>query len=495
MRTSTSLIWVLPLFLFCHCNSNTLPTNLDSIADEICGVATAKSGNEVRSVGCETQVATAVRASHDQGKHKLKIFPIAGEAGFLTIRAMPLPSNKGVVLIGMLESALHRHFMVVVNAKGEPENGRMVEIGPPACRLDGITSPTRYLSSDAYAVDSQGRVLRYCTVKNTSAGTVQELHASRYYTDGTVDSSFAPPPGQEYMTTLPASAELVDASIDSNGRHVLGMTDRIVRMNPDGLVDSFGRVWDTNVIKFNRLSLFPSGQFLGLAGIAFGPSKGAFSLTRLNSDTSLDTDFGSTALYSDFGAQPGYFPYMEWNQTSFITAPNSDRFLHVLSDGRILFQSYWPLGARVNATLGTDRVHLIMLKPNGKLDDSFGVGGTLVLDREEERNRFNATVTNIKSVLELKNGDLLLALEGSLKDGTGSCNNPEHPAWTWTDNDLMFLRVSSSGAYDKAAKNGGIITIDLGGNDQMVEVFQMTNRKILAVGRSNSFGSCPPPGK
>ncbi|POX51521.1 calcium-binding protein [Streptomyces sp. Ru71] len=281
---------------------------------------------------------------------------------------------------------------------------------------------------------------------------------ARYNSDGSLDTGFGGD-GIVLADNIPGPTEALDVAIDSSDRIVAagysGGNAVVARYNPDGSPDtSFDgdgvAVADPSPQSLEEggdgraLALQPDGKIV--VGGEVGTTRFDFYLTRLNSNGSLDTGFGSNGIVrTDFGG----YDHVE--------------SLAVQPDGRI-----------VAAGNSDDRYALARYLSNGSLDTSFDGDGRVVTPGG-----------NANDVTLQPDGRIVVA------GGTSGGN-------------FGILRYNPDGGPDSGFGTGGLVVTDFGGSDTARGVTLDSSGRIVAAGQggaNNDFalaryqggGTTPPP--
>jgi uncharacterized delta-60 repeat protein len=299
----------------------------------------------------------------------------------------------------------------------------------------------------------------------------QNVAAARYdvnvtgEVDGTLDITFGGT--GVVVTSLSSGADFGNAAaIDSLGRIVLAGYANLgsingggsaVRYNPDGSLDtSFNHTGIVTITcvsgksscapTFNAVVVQSWDNRILLGGQS---STGSFTLTRLNTDGTLDTSFGTNGTVN----------------TSFGRSSGSDILsLMIQSDERIV---------AVGDAAGT--FALARYNTNGTLDTTFGTGGLVTSTFSNSRS------SSGKSVAIDTAGNIVVAGIISYK------NVPQN---------FGVVRYLPSGHLDSTFGSGGMVTTDFAnGNDDAFAVAIQSNGEIVvagnaAVGAATDFGVC-----
>lgn len=265
----------------------------------------------------------------------------------------------------------------------------------------------------------------------------------RYLPTGQIDSTFA----QNGVLELPISrggsiAYLPDPAATATGKIYVSVANRLYRFSDSGLPDqSFGGGDGEIDTPTSEVQIDSAGRIL---------LRGGSTITRLNSDGSLDTSFATNGV---FDVAPLFTDKREPNVYSAdITMDRAGRILLV---GTL---AYGP---------GYD-VYATRLLPDGQLDTGFGLGGTIVIDAYEE-------IAN--SVAIQRDGKILISAEH--EDGGYS----------------YLFRLNSGGLPDEfgGPPTGGNMPgiVQLGGFSS-AQVLVQNNGRILISGTTWPFTSPNP---
>jgi len=238
-------------------------------------------------------------------------------------------------------------------------------------RLDPSFNPGAGVNGTvwAMALQTDGKVILagdFTSYNNTPA-----QYVARVNPDGSLDTTF------NASTNL--NAAVYAAAVDGNGNIVLGGAftsaggrggqNRIVRLNPDGTIDtSFNTVTGPNAT-VRSLTIQPDGKVL--AGGEFTQVAGQTDnhLVRFNSDGSLDSSFFS-------GTGPDGIVYnINYNTTSLTTTfvvTNVVSGTNVVSTNYVtVYTNSIYLGGAFTEYNGTHRYGFARLYPDGTLDTTF----------------------------------------------------------------------------------------------------------------------------
>lgn len=306
----------------------------------------------------------------------------------------------------------------------------------------------------------------------------RDFALARYGSDGALDESFGDG-GVATMPLRPLSADIMHGVV----------------IEPDGAIVASGVTFD------DAVTVGPNGDFM---------------LARFNPQGRLDPSFGVGGVtVTDFGRGTYDEPYAMVRQ----------------DDGRIILGGY-TFGAAGSGggddsavPYGADQLAMARYRPDGLLDDTFGQGGTVVLDAgtlDEEIHGLaltpNGKIVAAGFVNGEKQGDLMLSRftrDGALDPGFGHegmavanvlGSRSERLAGvtiqpdgkivaagqiaTGPTSDFGVVRYTDAGALDESFAENGIKAVDIRTReDRARAVTLQPDGKILGVGTSETdFG-------
>ena len=292
--------------------------------------------------------------------------------------------------------------------------------------------------------------------RTVGTGIDTDFALTRTNSDGTPDTSFGT--GGIATTDLGGAADKAhDAALTPDGGIVaVGETDApgiqkqdfaVVRYLPDGEPDAAFDGDGVVTTDFsghgdiaNAVAVQGDGKIV-VAGFATAASGigSDFALARYNPDGTLDSSFdGDGTVTTDFGA----------------LSDDDARALVIEPDGRIV----------VVGTAGED-IALARYMPDGKLDTTFGSGGTKITDLG-----FDDVATGVALTPDGK-----IVISG-------------YTIGAKLNNDFLLARYNTDGTLDTTFGTGGTVKTDLGGGDDLAE-----NLTIDAVGRIVVVGQSTSP--
>jgi len=299
---------------------------------------------------------------------------------------------------------------------------------------------------------SDGKIIAAGAAFNGIGGN--DFSLARYTSTGALDTTFDT--DGKVTTDFPGGSDAARAlAIQSDGKIiVVGNNNNdfaLTRLNSNGSVDTaFGTSGQVITDFFNgtdqafAVAIQPGDGKIVVAGVASSSSTGSdFALARYNTDGTLDTTFdtdGKVTTPVSAGADP---------DQAFAVA--------VQSDGKIV-----AAGFANSSTHGNDFA-LVRYNADGSLDSAFGTAGIVTTD-------FSGRADQAFAVAIQTDGKIVAA---------GSANNGA------TGNDFAIARYTSGGVLDMSYGTGGKVTTDFaGGADQALAVAIQASGKVIAVGRA-----------
>ncbi len=286
---------------------------------------------------------------------------------------------------------------------------------------------------------------------NTGGVTGNDFALVRYNADGSLDNSF----GTSGLVTTDFGGDdgATSLIVQSDGKIlVAGYSNTtsglfaLARYNANGTLDnSFdtdGKLTTaigTDNIAYS-INLQADGKII-VAGTSLVGTNYVFSLARYNTDGSLDTTFDTdgkvTASVGGEGVDIAY---------STVIQP----------DGKIVLAGY----ALKN---GVGNFGLARFNPDGSLDATFDTDGKVTTAIGTDAGAYSVT---------LQNGSIVAA--GYSFNGT--------------NNDLALVRYTATGALDATFNGTGIVSTNLGGNEEINQVSVQADNKLLVGGYTTVGG-------
>ena len=222
----------------------------------------------------------------------------------------------------------------------------------------------------------------------------------------------------------------------------------LTRLNSDGSLDlTFGvngEVIKTGLAKPGNTAIQVDGKILN----AYSYQNDGFWVARRNVDGSLDTTFsgdGHQTIYFD-GRQPNWLPFDQVHD------------LLIQKDGRIVV-----VGEKSDYGSGPIDIHfqygIVRLNADGSIDKTFGYNGKETFDVTRDLHDIATAV----------------AIQSSGKIIVGGYGGGQSPV------DFSIMRLNSDGSLDKSFTGGGIHTVSLGQNALLIDLVVQSDDKIIAL--------------
>lgn len=411
-----------------------------------------------------------------------------------------LQNIGGLILVGLLLAAFSK---TILAAAGDLDSG----FGG-----DGIVStpiPGELIGSATdIVIQPDGKPL-VAVLARGQAGF--DLAVIRYNTDGTLDTGFGgdgifnSPFGSSDADTANSIALQTDGKILITGSLITGQTAgfAVLRLNADGSLDPS---FDGDGIVVNSVLNSADGQAIEVqtdgkilvAGHAFSSAGDFFAVTRLNSDGSVDTSFGT-------------------NGSAVISFGLIDFFgaMALQPDGKII------LLGDADVSSSNSFVALVRYNANGTLDNTFdgdgwaatqmtGLSGSAVALQTDGKILVGGSLIGDFAVLRYDpNGALDNTFDG---DGVAlasfdSDGDAVHDLIVQPDNkiiavgetavgpgfldlDIATVRFNSNGSLDTGFGAGGKVVTRISANSDLANAVALqTDGKILLAGAGTELGS------
>lgn len=294
-------------------------------------------------------------------------------------------------------------------------------------------------------------------------GTDEDFALVRYRTDGGIDAAFGN--GGSVITDFGSSNEAIEAiALQSDGKIIAaGFTSSggggdkfaLVRYGIEGALDpEFGTggkvIADfpgTTVDQAYDLAIQPDGKIVvvGYSGSGFPTAN--FGIARFNPNGSLDTTFGVGGLVS----------------TDFGSSHDVPQAVALQGDGKIVVGGL--------TSFGSPQFGLVRYNTNGSLDGTFGAGGKV-------STLFPGSNSQSIRDLVIQDDSKILAVGTTDYSYFGT-------------QDFALVRYNSNGSLDGSFSGDGMMTADVGGNEEAARaVLVQPDGMILVVGVTNG-GSSP----
>jgi uncharacterized delta-60 repeat protein len=319
-------------------------------------------------------------------------------------------------------------------------------------------------SARAVCVDEDGRVVaagEYCP---QGSATLLGIALARYRPDGTLDETFGVG-GRAVVDIAGANSCAYAVGAQSGGRIVVagGLLDTktdssdfaLIRLQSNGKVDaSFGA---GGLVRTSFLGGSNVARALAIDTKDRILAAGSARSARAQDGATCENEYFAVARYQPGGGLDTSFGESGVVITAFSGAASA-RAVFVDEDGRVVAAGrYCPQGS---ATLFG--IALARYRPDGTLDETFGVGGRAVVDIAGANSCANA--------VGAQSGGRIVVAGGLLDTKTSSA-------------DFALIRLQSNGKADASFGAGGLVRTDfLGGSDETVTalVVQADNRLVAA---------------
>ncbi|MDY0215411.1 MAG: T9SS type A sorting domain-containing protein [Bacteroidales bacterium] len=336
-----------------------------------------------------------------------------------------------------------------------------IQVANAQCTLDpsfgtgGIVHiPIAYENAYGYAaaLQSDGKIV---LAGNTGVSSHLQAVFVRLNTNGTLDNSF----GDGGIVLVPGTTTkhiLEDVAIQSDGKIVAtgrintgsGFSITLIRVNTDGSMDAdFG---SNGTVVFNlketdvseAILIQPDGKYL-----IGGYSDDNFTMIRVNTDGTLDNTFGTSGVAT----------------TNFEGSPSGIFDFALQSDGKIVAAGYY-LNDESRFKFAVVRYNI-----DGSLDLTFGTAGKLVLS-------IGPAFDFLMSVCVQSDGKILLGGHTYIDFG------PKY--------DIVVARLESNGTLDYSFGIGGYAKARIvEGENYVTDMKVQTDGKIILAGNTVSDGA------
>jgi uncharacterized delta-60 repeat protein len=304
-------------------------------------------------------------------------------------------------------------------------------------------------------MDDEGRIVVVGYLKNTSGD--YDIGIARFLSNGFIDPSFADE-GKLSIDFTGDDERGVDIIVQSDGK-ILVMansfdgvfyTIALIRLNVDGTFDTG---FDTDGIVE-----FPNEDETQATAMAVD-GDGRIIITGLVYRSSVDDDIGVACFLSDGSFDPSF----EGGGKMLIDFSGADEMsmdISVQSDGKIVVAGDTDFNSE-------DDFVLVRLNADGSFDDDFGTGGTVIADLGYNEEAVSAMALQ-------DDGKILVA--GYAHNGSNE--------------DIILARFNSDGSLDSEFGSGGVVTTDVGGdNDEGLDMALQSDGKILVAGFTDTGSS------
>ena len=348
-----------------------------------------------------------------------------------------------------------------------------------------ITDLGGYDNAVGVAIDANGKIVVAGSSYNIVGGG-NSFAFTRYNSDGSLDTSFSLD-GKVIINAGPNFFGVDNFEIDANGKYLLTgfssaynplsstttSSNVIARFNTDGTLDATfgtGGIISTPLSDGVTSNYYSSGSSIALQangsivdiGTLNNSGLGDFMVLRRAANGALDTTFDTDGIVT----------------TGFGVGNNGIANNVLLqSDGKII-----AVGTVVNNTAGFDLSAtnvLVRYNSNGSIDTTFG------------NNGFGTTgIASFDIGMGSKTfASATLQADGKiLITGTTAASDPNNLS-TIISGDVVLARINTNGTLDTGFGVNGVITTDMGGNDDASIVKVQGDGKILVAGESIRFGN------
>ena len=349
-----------------------------------------------------------------------------------------------------------------------------------------ITDLGGYDDAVGVAIDANGKIVVAGSSYNIVNGGTS-FAFTRYNSDGSLDTSFSLD-GKVITSAGPGIFGVDNFEIDANGKYLITSfsiafnpvsstvtsSNVIARFNTDGTLDAtFGTggiistplsdgVTSNYYNSGSSIALQANGSILNVGTLNNNINGlGEFILLRREANGALDTTFDSDGIVTTgFGAG------------NYGTA--TDVLLQ--SDGKII-----AVGTVLADTLGSDLSAtnvLVRYNTNGSIDTAFGIAGIASFDIGMGNE------TYASATLQADGKILIIGTTAAYIPPV----NPSDPPGRILG-DVKIARITTTGALDTSFGVNGVVTTDMGGDDDAAIVKVQSDGKILVAGESARFGN------
>lgn len=303
-------------------------------------------------------------------------------------------------------------------------------------------------------IQTDGKII---SVGGASNGSNLDWAMARYYSDGSLDTSFGNG-GKVYMD-FGGDDALASIKVQSDGKIIVGGFSHttanfqwtLARFDSNGLIDKSFGINDNGIVTtflgihsvMNSIALLPDGKIIAI-GYRQEQGQDDVAIARYNANGTLDNTFGGG--------------------DGIVTTPiggSNDRGIAAAlqNDGKIIVFGDYNAGSQ-------DKIFLVRYDSNGTPDNSFGSGGKVT-------TRIG-TYDGSRAIAIQTDGKIVVA-------GTTNMN---------TSSDTYIARYNSSGSLDTTFGTNGItIKSFTTGNDGANSLILQPDGKIILGGFENVGGA------
>ncbi|MCG2610692.1 T9SS type A sorting domain-containing protein [Flavobacterium sp. SM15] len=322
----------------------------------------------------------------------------------------------------------------------------------------------------------------------------------RHTADGNVDLSF----GIDGVVTLPSDDYSYKMIVQNDSKIIISGNATIKRLNADGSLDNtFGtngivNLYDTTTGEINfidNIHLLSNGQILvafDYDNLTDSFSTISFGMTRLNTDGTIDSSFGTNGLFTT---------RFNSDEASFSEYP---REIIVQSDGKII-----ALGVTYNATASPVLYNMCAFRvtSNGTLDTTFGTNGKTDLQLGTTNHPYASQIlsddkflvssrlgTDTKTFKFTANGqpDTAFGTNGIANDVTGTFNftalslqsDGKFIKAGSKNSQVSISRYNADGSVDSSFGTNGEMDLILYDNSKVIKTIMQPDNKLVVLGES-----------
>ncbi|MGB0368415.1 MAG: T9SS type A sorting domain-containing protein, partial [Flavobacteriales bacterium] len=305
--------------------------------------------------------------------------------------------------------------------------------------------------AESVAIQPDGKIVFCGSTDDPAVPGEEDVYVARLYPDGSLDNTFG---SNGVATVLRPGVETVsDMVIQADGKIVLGGTVTegandyyyLVRLNTDGSLDlnfgSLGKlVHQVDPMSFSdriaEIDIQPDGKILVVGTTRI--SGYDLSVVRFNSNGSIDNTFSfDGTVIIDVNSNDWAAGFYLHDNGQITVACNDN------SSGHGFFL------ARYNA--------------DGTLDPAFGVNGIAPMD-------FSSSFQHVEDITVTQEGDILLLVQGG----------------TMSNSDVWIVRLLEDGTLDNSFSFDGVAEFDVAPHDYPSQFLIQPDGKILVVGQTEN---------
>ena len=333
------------------------------------------------------------------------------------ISSLLINDNQSILAIGSYSTYSDTNFSDIVIARYVPSGDLDNTFGVNGFLIHNLSSIEPSQDGAVSAIlQPDGKIV--CVGSISDHDNLSQIFIARFTDEGLIDSSFGlngivsfnPTIDSDYATSI---------QIQGDGKLLVGYNFiGILRLLPNGELDtSYGvdgfvlldhAVRDLRIQNDGKLIVF--GEYNSQ-----NPHWWNFGVSRLNSDGSIDLDFGLNGFtYFDHSEANGSDCWSSWATS-----------VAIQSDGKILLA-----GGCEDLNDGETRIAVARINDNGMLDPSFGIDGRVIVD-------VNGDFERIDKVVLQPDGKTLLV---------GRSNDWEFTVVRLTDNGALDISFNGIGS-------------------------------------------------